>query len=225
MNRLNILVVEDNEELREVTVDVLRRDGHKVRGAECAEAVPEHTSDIDLMVVDLNLPGESGYSLARRIRAAQPAIGIIMLTARASPSDKQQGYLCGADIYMSKPTSNEELCAAVASLGRRLNPASVAQALQLSKAMLSLQGPAQRVMLGTHDVAMLVAFTRANDQRLETWQLIELLRKSDARDPKAALELQIVRLRKKLHQAGADLPAIQSIRGWGYQLCVPLVLV
>lgn len=225
MNRLKILVVEDNEELREVTVDVLRRDGHLVHGAESAEAVPEHAGNIDLMVVDLNLPGESGYSLARRIRTAQPSIGIIMLTARSSPNDKQQGYRCGADIYMSKPISNEELCAAVASLGRRLNPSLAFQALQLSPAMFSVKGPADRVALGVQELAMLVAFTRATDQRLENWQLIELLRKSDARDPKAALELQIVRLRKKLQQAGADLPAIQSIRGWGYQLCVPLVLV
>lgn len=225
MNRLKILVVEDNEELREVTVDVLRRDGHQVEGADSAEAVPEHAGDVDLMVVDLNLPGESGYSLARRIRAAQPGIGIIMLTARSSASDKQQGYRSGADIYMSKPISNEELCAAVTSLGRRLNASSVLQALQLHRAMYSLQGPAGRVALGTQEVAMLVAFTRAPDQRMENWQLIELLKKSDARDPKAALELQVVRLRKKLHQAGADLPAIQSIRGWGYQLCAPLVLL
>lgn len=224
MNRLKILVVEDNEELREVTVDVLRREGHQVHGVESAEAVPEHVGDIDLLLVDLNLPGENGFALARRVRAAQPSIGIVMVTARASASDKQQGYLSGADIYMAKPISNEELCAAVASLGRRLNPASGAQALQLNAAMLSLQGPVQRVVLGTQDVAMLVAFTRASDQRLENWQLIELLKKSDAQDPKAALELQIVRLRKKLQSSGAEPPTIQSIRGWGYQLCVPLVL-
>jgi two-component system phosphate regulon response regulator OmpR len=72
---------------------------------------------------------------------------------------------------------------------------------------------------------MLVAFMRASEQRLENWELIELLNKSDAQDPKAALELQIVRLRKKLQQAGAESPTIQSIRGWGYQLCVALTLV
>ena len=224
MNRLNILVVEDNEELREVTVDVLRREGHLVQGIDCAESVPEHVGNVDLMLVDLNLPGESGFALTRRVRAVQPAIGIIMVTARAAPSDKQQGYLSGADIYMPKPVSHAELCAAVASLGRRLNPAAALPALQLSSTMLSLQGPDQRVALSTHDVAMLVAFSRASEQRLENWQLIELLKKADAQDPKAALELQIVRLRKKLQQAGAEPPTIQSIRGWGYQLCVPLSL-
>jgi len=225
MNRLNILVVEDNAELREVTVDVLRREGHLVQGIDCAESVPEHVGNVDLMLVDLNLPGESGFALTRRVRAVQPAIGIIMVTARATPSDKQQGYLSGADIYMAKPVSHEELCAAVASLGRRLNPTAALPALQLSSAMLCLQGPDQRVVLSTHDVAMLVAFARASEQRLENWQLIDLLKKSDAQDPKAALELQIVRLRKKLQQAGAEPPTIQSIRGWGYQLCVPMTMV
>lgn len=225
MNRLNILVVEDNEELREVTVDVLHRDGHHVHGVDCAESVPEHVGNIDLILIDLNLPGENGFALARRVRAAQPQIGIIMVTARASPSDKQLGYLSGADIYIAKPISNEELCAAVASLGRRLNPSSVTSPLQLSTSTLSLQGASERVVLGIQDVAMLVAFMRASEQRLENWQLIELLKKSDAQDPKAALELQVVRLRKKLQQAGAEPPTIQSIRGWGYQLCVSLNLV
>ena len=225
MPPLNILVVEDNDELRDITVEVLRREGHQVQGVDCAEAVPEHLGSISLMLIDLNLPGESGLSLARRVRAVQPDIGIIMLTARASPSDKQQGYLGGADIYMAKPVANEELCAAVGSLGRRLMPTATRQDLQLHTTTLSLQGPAQRVVLSVHDTALLTAFVRAADQRLENWQLIELLKKTDTQDPKAALELQIVRLRKKLQQAGAEPPCIQSIRGWGYQLCVSLVLV
>lgn len=225
MSRLNILVVEDNDELRDITVEVLRREGHQVQGADCAEAVSEHLGSISLMLIDLNLPGESGLSLANRVRAVQPEIGIIMLTARSSPIDKQQGYISGADIYMAKPIANEELCAAVASLGRRLQPAANRQALELRTATLSLQGPAQRVVLSVHDTALLTAFLRAVDHRLENWQLIELLKKTETQDPKAALELQIVRMRKKLQQAGAEPPCIQSIRGWGYKLCVSLVLV
>jgi CheY-like chemotaxis protein len=167
----------------------------------------------------------SSFYVLTGFHGVHVTVGIIMLTARASPNDKQLGYRSGADIYMAKPINNEELCAAVASLGRRLSPSSLASPLILQSAMLSLQGPTQRVVLGTQDVAMLVAFMRASEQRLENWELIELLNKSDAQDPKAALELQIVRLRKKLQQAGAESPTIQSIRGWGYQLCVALTLV
>jgi DNA-binding response OmpR family regulator len=186
--------------------------------------VPQDAGKADLLLIDLNLPGESGYLLAQRVRAARPDVGIIMVTARSLPHDKQQGYLSGADIYMSKPISGEELCAAVASLGRRLKPSPAASALLLNKAALSLQGPSGRLVLSPFDVAMLVGFLRAGNQQLENWQLIELLKKTEARDPKAALELQIVRLRKKLLQAGAEPPTIQSIRGWGYQLCVKLNL-
>ena len=62
---LRILIVEDNDELRETTAEVLRGEGHDVVGVDCAEAVPEQLSAVDLMLIDLNLPGEDGLSLAR----------------------------------------------------------------------------------------------------------------------------------------------------------------
>lgn len=225
LKRLNILVVEDNDELREITVDILRGEGHRVDGVDCAEAIPEHLGSIDLMLIDLNLPGEDGLSLARRVREVQPDIGIIMATARGLPLDKKQGYVSGADIYMTKPIGYEELCAAVTSLGRRLKPTALSHSLQLNTTSLSLNGASTKVSLSTHESALLAAFARAADQRLESWQLIELLKKEEAQDPKAALELQIVRLRKKLQHVGAEAPSIQAIRGWGYQLCVDLALV
>ena len=91
---LNIIVVEDNDELREATVDALRAEGHQVLGLDCAEALPEQASwrRVDLMVVDLNLPGEDGLALTRRLRSSQPDIGIIMVTARGLSTDKRRGY-------------------------------------------------------------------------------------------------------------------------------------
>lgn len=223
---LNILIVEDNDELRETTADVLRGEGHHVTGVDCAEAVPEQLSAVDLMLIDLNLPGEDGLELARRIRAAQPQLGIIMMTARRLPAEKKLGYESGADLYMPKPVAFEELTAAIASLARRLQPTTGDSRLSLHQARLVLDGNnGQRVTVSPYEAALLVAFTRAREQRLESWQLIELLKKDDAQDPKAALELQIVRLRKKLQQAGAASPSILSIRGWGYQLCLPLRIV
>ena len=71
---LNLLVVEDNGDLREAIVDALARHGHRVHAVDCAEAVPElpGRAEIDIMVIDLNLPGEDGLSLARRLRQVQP---------------------------------------------------------------------------------------------------------------------------------------------------------
>lgn len=218
---MRILIVEDNEELREVTAEVLRGEGHDVVGVDCAEAVSEQLTAIDLMLIDLNLPGEDGLDLSRRVRAAQPDIGIIMMTARRLPAEKKLGYESGADIYMPKPVAFEELTAAIASLARRLRTNPVDNGLTLSLTRLSLHdGAGQHVNVTRCESTMLAAFTRAREQKLENWQLIEILQKDLAQDPKAALELQIVRLRKKLQQAGAASPSILSIRGWGYQLCL-----
>ncbi len=224
--RLTILVVEDNHDLRDTTVQVLCDEGHKACGIACAEDLPEQCSGFDLMLIDLNLPGEDGLTLAARIRRLYPGMGLIMVTARRLPEDRRRGYDTGADIYLSKPVSFEELTAAVAALGRRLRPEDGPAQLQLNRKGLILQGLAgQRVRLSPHEAILLAAFSTASEQRLAQWALIELLRKDSAVDPKGALELQIVRLRKKLQQAGALEPSIQAIRGWGYQLCVDIVQV
>lgn len=222
---LNILVVEDNDEFRHTLQDVLVGEGHHVTGVDCAEAVAEQTGIFNLVLVDLNLPGEDGLSLARRIRQTQPDIGMIMVTARQHPADRTRGYDSGADIYLPKPIDLDELRAAIAALSRRLCMAREDELLWLDQQGLALQGPStRRIALSAAEAALLKAFSLAADHRLESWQLIELLDKNAAQDPKAALELQIVRLRKKLAEAGAPQGAIKSIRSWGYKLCFPIRL-
>ncbi len=227
--RLNIVVIEDNDDLREATVDALRGRGYRVLGLECAEALPEESSwqRIDILVVDLNLPGEDGLTLAARVRALQPDIGIIMVTARGLPTDKLVGYETGADIYMTKPVSLEELSAAIRSLSRRLHSGVPAcgQQLHMSDQRLQCGPQGPEVPLTPQEAALLAALARVADQRLETWQLIEILDKGSADDPKAALEIAITRLRKKFEQARCSTLHIRSIRGWGYQLQGRLQLV
>lgn len=225
---LNIIVVEDNDELRDATVDALRVEGHQVLGLDCAEALPEQASwrRIDLMVVDLNLPGEDGLALTQRVRAIQPDIGIIMVTARGLSTDKRRGYDSGADIYMTKPVALEELNAAIHSLSRRLKPDALSPAsltLDLGRQLLRRRNQAE-VALTSQESALLAAFCRAAECRLETWQLIEILDKGGAEDPKAAVEILIARLRKKLLQAGCAELAIKSLRNWGYQMSGQLQL-
>jgi len=223
---LNIIVVEDHDALREVTVEALNAAGHHVIGLDSAEALTDSgANSVDLMVIDLNLPGEDGISLARRMRESQPEIGIIMLTARAQPADKMAGYLSGADIYLTKPTSVEELNSAIHALARRIKHTSrKAATLTLDMEHLVLIGSKGQTHLTTHEAVILAAFIRASGHQLENWQLIELLEKSPAEYSKAALEVQIVRLRKKLVQAGAEEQPIKAIRQLGYQLCVKVVI-
>jgi DNA-binding response OmpR family regulator len=121
---LNILVVEDHDDLREATVTALDSLGYAAHGADCAETMDEMLSDLspDVLLLDLNLPGEDGLSIARRLRGALPNMGIIMVTARNQGRDITNGYDSGADIYVTKPTSPEELHAAIQALARRMQP-------------------------------------------------------------------------------------------------------
>jgi DNA-binding response OmpR family regulator len=222
---LNVLVVEDNDDLREATVETLKALGHAVQGIDCAEAVDDEAASFraDLVVLDLNLPGEDGLSLAKRMRAANPDIGIIMLTARNQVRDITSGYSSGADIYLTKPTTFEELAAAIKALARRLQPrTATTQGLTIKHNTRQLHGPLSQVDLSQHEYQLLAAFAQARDHCLNTWQLIELTSKAAEATSKGALEVQIVRLRRKLEQAGAPSPTIKAIRGTGYQLCVAL---
>ena len=220
---MNIVVVEDHADLREATVAALCSMGHDARGIDCAEALDDELGAFraDLLVLDLNLPGEDGLSLARRIRAAEPGIGIIMVTGRTQVNDRMRGYGSGADIYLPKPASVEELGAAIQALARRIRPAaSAGDAISLNPTKLQLQGPKQQVNVSDHESTLLLALSKAKDHRLENWQLMELSGSAVEDQSKATLEVQIGRLRKKLEQAGAPAPTIKAIRGTGYQLCV-----
>ena len=229
--RLNIVVIEDNDDLREATVDALRGRGYRVLGLECAEALPEESSwqRIDILVVDLNLPGEDGLTLAARVRALQPDIGIIMVTARGLPTDKLVGYETGADIYMTKPVAPDELVLVLKSLGRRLHPpAHTSQEWVMNLRDRTLQGPEseQKLRLTHREKALLVALVQAKENTLDSGMLCDLFDNGDTEETmtKHALEELVARLRKKFRAVqpeGAE-PALKSVWGVGYQLCVPI---
>jgi DNA-binding response OmpR family regulator len=150
------------------------------------------------------------------------SIGIIMVTARDQVGDVTQAYLSGADIYFAKPVSPEELGAAILALSRRIRPSDRGRELVLNRLTLRLQGPIGAIDVSDHECLLLSALAKAKGQRLETWQIFELGSKAAEGFTKGALEVQIVRLRKKLERVGAPTPTIKAIRGIGYQLCVQL---
>jgi two-component system OmpR family response regulator len=135
-----------------------------------------------------------------------------------------QGYESGTDIYLTKPTTMDELGAAVQALARRLRPAAQTSAvLKLDLHKLSLAGQQGQINLSAHEASLLAAFARAPGQRLENWQLITLLGKSDI--SKAGLEMQIARLRKKLVQVSVDEHPIKVIRQVGYQMSIEVQVI
>lgn len=228
--KLDIFVIEDNDGLREALTRVLASDGHRVTGLSSAEEVDDARAIAhpDLYLVDINLPGEDGLSLIGRIRAYHPGAGIIMLTARNRTSDRLQSYNQGADMHLTKPIDPDEIMAVVRALGKRLS-ASRAEAqgvlLRLDLVRTQLSGPAGQCSLTSTEARLLAALARAPSRTLENWQVSSQL--GDGNDHlinKASLEVRLSRLRRKLQDVGSAQPSIKSIKGFGYTLCVPVVL-
>ena len=225
---LGIVVVEDHDALREITVEVLCRQGHKAVGISCAEEMDDAVGGmcIDLLIADLHLPGEDGMSLIRRFRAAQPLAGIIMVTASTQVDVKVQGYNNGADIYLPKPVATEELLAAVLSISRRLVRQSTAAAEQsvfrYDQAQCWVDGPLGRTDLSDSESLILASLAHAPGQQLDLQQLQNLLERHGATFNKSAFEVRMVRLRKKLMGVGAERSCLRSVRMVGYQLGITL---
>lgn len=222
---VKILIVEDHEALREVMVEHLAGLGHYIVGAGDAEEMDERLAedDFDLMVLDLQLPGEDGISIAQRLKKSKPSLYIIMMTAKASDMDKVHGYTSGADVYLPKPTTPELLAAAINSLSRRMQP-DKPSGLHFDFTAMSIQGD-HAVKLTKQESLILKALLEAPGQMLNHMRLMSLTDKNYSPVGKANLEVQMARLRKKLADVGAPSPAIKVVRNQGYQLlCNTIVL-
>ena len=222
MSGLSIFVVEVHDLMREATVAALRGMGHTVASARALDdASPVTGTDILL----LSVPHADALGQVRRLRAAQPGVGIVVISAGAHEDDLVSAYQSGADLVLSKPASLDEVCAAVRALERRMHPlAPSAWQCTLNTATLQLQGPEANINVSDSECLLLVAFAQSVEQRLSNEQMTVIAARGGAAVSKTTLEVQIVRLRKKLEQAGALAPNIKSIRGMGYQLCVPVVV-
>ncbi len=226
---LHILVVEDNDSLREATVDFLNAQGHQATGVVCAEDVDDTpTRGVpDLYLIDVNLPGEDGFSLAERVRQSQPMAGIVLMTARGQLSDRLEGYSSGADNYLIKPVEQSEMLVCIHNLARRLKTAEPLSSgeLQLNSQTLCLSGPRGKVSVTHGEQMLLAAFIRAAGQKLERWQAMQLVDPTDKGLVTANLEMRISALRKKLSGCGAPEDAILTLRGFGYALSCTIQII
>lgn len=218
---LKIAIVEDHRSLREALVDALSNDGHQVTAFNSAETLWDNcpVEAVDIIILDLNLPGKDGVTVAKRIRTEYPGVGIIMLTARDKPEERRLGYESGADIYLAKPSSFLELTGSIHALKRRLNQGikDAIPELVLDTFSMTLSGPVATVALSDFEVKLLTEFTRTPNNSLSLNQIVKL-DDQDQKVSKSAIEVRIVRLRKKFRSTGANTQAIKVIRNFGYKL-------
>ena len=231
--QMRIAVVEDDTILREELCHFLQEENFMV-----FEAMLGSTLDvllmqerIDLILLDVNLPGESGFEIAERIKSNYPNIGIVMLTARTALSDRIKSYECGADVYLPKPTHPREILAVLKSMHRRISPKASHAAhwvLNAQSRELTFKKKNGVTHLTTTEVHILMALLQSIDYKIDAGDLIEVLSKKIQRPSmsKRALENSVSRLRKKMIALSEDEAThyIDSIWGYGYQLCVPISL-
>ena len=224
---LNIAIVEDHKALREIFAEHLQNEGYGVFECSCAEDLDEYyvENKADILILDVNLPGENGISIASRYRNAYPSIHIIMLTVKADVKDKILGYESGADIYLPKPVSGDELSAAILGIRRRLlslKGNTDAPQLDIRKRTISIQ--LLKIELSQTDLSIIKGLIEAPDHSLEYWQLLELIHKDVNDRSKASLAVYIHRLNNKLEELGIPSPAIRSLWKFGYQLTSDIII-
>ncbi|MDB5991903.1 MAG: ompR [Herbaspirillum sp.] len=231
-NTAHILVVDDDREIRTLLAEYLDANGLRTltasNGTEMRQALAQ--SKIDLIVLDLTLPGEDGLTLCRNLRA-QSTIPVIMLTARGEALDRILGLEMGADDYLAKPFEPRELFARIRSVLRRteaLPPnmagSGIAQKLQFSGWTLDLitrhllNPDGIVVALSGAEFRMLKIFLEHPNRVLNRDQLLELTQGREADPFDRSIDIQISRLRQKLGDDARTPVIIKTVRNEGYVL-------
>ncbi|OJX68028.1 response regulator transcription factor [Magnetospirillum sp. 64-120] len=233
-----IAVVEDEASLRADVVEYLTACGHAVVGCEDGAALDRSLAErpADLIILDINLPGEDGFSIAKRLRDTSD-VGIIMLTARGVNVDRVVGLEIGADVYLVKPVELRELEAQVRSLSRRLTGVSGVAAAetpatndshthwiydQLAWALVSPQGEATKLTANERVfVSLLVEHPGEPVSRSAIFKALGK-REWDAGD--RSVDSMVRRLRAKGAEAlGRELP-IEAVHGTGYAFTAPVLV-
>src|SRR5262245_19514698 len=221
----HILIVDDDRDIRELLSDYLARHGCRVEVAADGKAMFEALDAwrIDLVVLDLMLPGEDGLSLCRRLRATSD-VPVIMLTAIGDEPDRVVGLELGADDYVSKPCYPRELLARIRAVLRRRAPAAPVSGVRLafdgfvldvsSRTLIASDGSTTELTSGEFD--LLRVLVERPQQVLSREQLLDLTRGRDAAPFDRSIDSQISRLRRKIEADPSQPALIKTVRNGGY---------
>jgi two-component system phosphate regulon response regulator OmpR len=228
--RHKILVVDDDLRLRDLLKRYLGEQGSAVDTVPDGAAMDRNLARTryDLVVLDLMLPGEDGFAICRRLRVADPAVGIVMLTARGEDVDRIAGLETGADDYIAKPFNPRELVARINAVLRRQAPAETPGApsavldqvafgpfaLDLGTRTLTREG--ESVPLTTGEFALLKALAQNPRKPMSRDKLMELARGRALESTDRSIDVQVSRLRKLLGEDPNGPRFIQTVWGFGY---------
>jgi two-component system OmpR family response regulator len=230
----HILIVDDHQDICDLVQNYLTGEGFKVSTANDGVGMRKvlSQSNIDLVLLDLMLPGEDGLTLARTLRS-ESNVGIIILTGRGETLDRIIGLEMGADDYLPKPFHLRELLARVKSVLRRASARNVKpndrpataqfHGWKLDLATRELYSPdGAEVRLTTGEFDLLAAFVANANQVLTRDRLLDLARNREAGPFDRTIDVQVGRLRRKLEDDPQNPNLIKTVRGTGYIFTAPV---
>lgn len=237
----HILVVDDDQDIRQMVADYLQKNGLRATTAADGRQMRAvlDTTAIDLIVLDLMMPGEDGLVLCRNLRASKHrAIPIVMLTARDDSTDRIIGLEMGADDYIVKPFSARELLARINAVIRRtrmLPPnLQITEASRLlafgqwkldTTARHLLDAQDTVVALSGAEFRLLRVFLDHPQRVLSRDQLLSLTQGRDAEPFDRSIDLLVSRLRQRLQDDARDQAYIKTVRSEGYVFSLPVTIV
>jgi two-component system response regulator RegX3 len=225
--RPRVLVVEDETSIRQGLIDVLAFHGYEPEGEERGDEGLARAlrGSYALVVLDLMLPGMNGFDVCEKLRAAQPKLPILILTARGAEEDVLRGFRSGGDDYVTKPFSIAELMARVESLLRRSGALQEQPAAEpfafgawtVDPVELHARNGDETLTLTRRDADLLALFFRETGRLVSRRRLLRELWGYDDPDriETRSVDMHIAKLRKKLGARGSDL--IETVRGEGYR--------
>jgi len=234
----HVLIVDDDETVRQLVDEYLAQNDFRVSGASGGAElmVALGAQVIDLVLLDLRLRGEDGMQLLRQVRA-NSQIPVIILTGRTEEADRVMGLELGADDYLTKPFSPRELLARIRTVlrrthtGQEVHGAPVCRAYRIPGWELNLRTrrltgeDGGEVALSNGEFNLLAALLATANRVVTRDQLIEMSRRYDNEVYDRAVDVQILRLRRKLERNPAEPRIIVTERGAGYRIAVPVEAV
>lgn len=225
-----VLLVDDDPDVRSFVRHALEREGMKVRDAENRQAMDAALADarVDVILLDVRLPDADGFDVLRELRQSSD-VPVIMLTGMDTPTDRVLGLEFGADDYLGKPVDPKELAARVRNVLRRSRAARVEEEIEVEAEKLAFadyvidltrrgltRGDAEEIVLTSAEFDLLCALARAPNRALSRDQLLDQTQSRDWSPFDRSVDVLVGRLRKKIEADPKKPQFIKTVRGVGY---------